>query len=145
MKRNLELVRQMIEAINRQDFDALDMLVAGDVRRHSAATPDVDVRNLEEFKAFLRRDLSAVPDATQEIEMIFGERDKVAVRAIFRGTQAGPMGPFPPSGRRVAVPFLAIVRIREEKIAEIWVEWDNVAVLTQLGHLASPGVPAGAP
>jgi hypothetical protein len=37
------------------------------------------------------------------------------------------------------------VRIRKEKIAEIWVEWDNVAVLTQLGHLASPGVPAGAP
>jgi predicted ester cyclase len=145
MKRNLELVRQMTEAINRRDFDALDAIVASDVRRHSAATPDVDVRNLEEFKAFLRRDLAAVHDSKQEIEIIFGERDKVAVRAMFRGTQSGPMGPFPPSGREVAVPFLAILRIEKDKVAEIWVEWDNLSMLVQLGHLQPPEVPAGGP
>lgn len=71
------------------------------------------------------------------------EDDKVALRAIYRGTQTGQMGPFPPSGRKVAIPFRGILRIQNGKIAEMWVEWDNVAVLTQLGHMprTAGGVP----
>lgn len=29
---------------------------------------------------------------------------------------------------------MGILRIEEGKIAEIWVEWDNLNALTQLGH-----------
>jgi predicted ester cyclase len=43
------------------------------------------------------------------------------------------MGDFPATGNRVESKFLAIFRIEEGKIAELWVEWDNVAMLTQLG------------
>ena len=69
---------------------------------------------------------------------IFGAGDKVAVRAHYIGTQTGQMGPFPPSGMRVELPFMAILRIENDKIAEIWVEWDNISILTQLGHLPAP-------
>jgi predicted ester cyclase len=48
------------------------------------------------------------------------------------------MGPFPPGGKRVELPFMAILRIEDDKIAEMWVEWDNVSILTQLGHLPDP-------
>ncbi len=33
---------------------------------------------------------------------------------------------------------MAILRIEDDKIAEMWVEWDNVSILTQLGHLPDP-------
>ena len=135
---NEEIVRRMAEAINQRDLDALDDLVAADVRRHSAATPEVVVRDLEEFKAFLRGDIAAVPDSVQEIRELFGKGDLVAVRAVYRGTQTGPMGLFPPSGKRLELPFLGILRIEAGKIAEIWVEWDNVAALTQLGFFPPP-------
>jgi predicted ester cyclase len=48
------------------------------------------------------------------------------------------MGPFLPSGKRIDLPFMAILRIENDKIAEIWVEWDNVLALTQLGHMPPP-------
>jgi len=141
---NKEVVRRMIEAINARDFDALDAVVAADVRRHSAATPGVEVRSLEELKAFLRQDLSAVPDAIQETRAMIAEGDLVAVRELYRGHQSGPMGPFPATGKPLEIPFLGFLRIEEGKVAEIWVEWDNMAALTELGHLEPPA-PPGAP
>jgi len=136
---NKELVRRMTDAINRRDFDELDAVVAPDVVRHCAATPGIEVSSLDEFKTFLRQDLRAVPDSRQEIQQMLAEGDRVAARVIYRGTQTGPMGPFPPSGKRLELPFIGILRIRDGKIAEIWVEWDNMAALAQLGHLPPPG------
>jgi len=137
---NQRTVRRMVDAINDRDLDALDELVAADVRRHSAATPDVTVESLEQFKEFLRQDFAAVPDSRLEIERIFAGGDHVGLRVIYRGTQKGPLGPFPPSDRSFELPFLGIARIADGKIAELWAEWDNLAMLTQLGHFP-PGEP----
>lgn len=133
-ERNKEIVRRMTLAVNERDFDALDALVAEDVHRHSAATPTITVENLDQFKEFLRQDLSAVPDAQQEVNLMLAENDLVAVHATYRGTQTGQMGPFPPSNKRLELPFMGILRIENGKIAEMWVEWDNLNALTQLGH-----------
>lgn len=131
---NKQVVREMTDAINDREFDRLDSLVATNVRRHSAATPGVKVENLEDFKAFLKQDLAVCPDAQQEVNLILAEGDLVAVHATYVGTQTGAMGPFPPSGRTVEIPFVGILRIEEGKVAEIWVEWDNLNALGQLGH-----------
>jgi len=143
-KHSEAIVRGMVEAINDRDFAALDTLVAANVQRHSGATPGVTVENLEQFKAFLHQDLAAVPDARQDIEFLFSEGDMVAGRFTYSGTQDGPMGPFPPSHRRLEVPFIGILRIEDGKIAEIWVEWDNLNGLTQLGHFPPPGASGSA-
>jgi steroid delta-isomerase-like uncharacterized protein len=136
--RNKDTVRRMIEAINARDFEVLDELVADDVHRHSGATPEVTVENLEQFKSFLRQDLAAVPDAQQEIHFMLAEDDRVAVYVTYRGTQRGQFGPFPPSNNSLELPFIGILRLEDGKIAEIWVEWDNLNALTQLGHFAPP-------
>ena len=133
---NKDIVRRMTEAINERDFDALDGLVAQDLHRHSAATPGVTVENLDQFKEFLRQDLLAVPDAQQEINFMLAEDDLVAAHVTYRGTQTGQWGPFPASSEAVELPFIGILRIEDGKIAEIWVEWDNLNALTQLGHLS---------
>lgn len=132
---NVEVVKKMAELINQRDLDTLHTVVADDVVRHSDATPGVIVTNLDEFIAFLETDIAALPDSVQKIDMIFSAGDKVALRARYSGTQTGQMGPFPPSGKIVDLVFIAILRIENEKIAEIWVEWDNLSILSQLGHL----------
>ncbi len=135
---NVQIVKDMTQAINDRNLDALSNFIAADVLRHSNATPGVNVTNLQEFIEFLKADLAACPDAQQEIDIIFGSGDKVAVRAIYRGTQTGQMGPFPPSGKRMELPFIGILRLENGKIAEIWVEWDNMSALSQLGHFPPP-------
>lgn len=136
---NKEIVRRFVSAINERDFDALDDVVAPDVVRHSPSTPDVTVSDRDELKAFLRQDLAAVPDAVQTIRLMVAEGDNVAVWANYAGTQDGPLGPFPASGRPVDLDFAGILRIEDGRIAEIWAVWDNLAMLSQLGHLAPPG------
>jgi predicted ester cyclase len=135
---SVQLAESMVMAINDRDLDRLDQLVSQNVVRHSAATAGVVVTNLTEFKAFLESDFLAVPDSVMTIDVIFGNQDYVAMRAIYSGTQSGQMGPFPPTDKRFELPFIGILKIDKGKISEIWVEWDNVFALSQLGHLAPP-------
>jgi ketosteroid isomerase-like protein len=74
---------------------------------------------------------------------MIAEGDFVAIRAAYLGTQTGPMGNLPATGKSVDGPFIAFFRIDSGKIAELWVEWDNVAMLTQLG-LSPPMLPEDA-
>ena len=135
---NVAAARAMVEAINARQLDRLERWVAPQVVRHSGATPDVAVRSLEDFKAFLAADFLAVPDSVMSVKNAFGTDSWVALQGSYAGTQRGPMGPFPASGRRFELSYLAMLRFEEERIVEIWVEWDNLGVLSQLGHLAPP-------
>ena len=135
---NKALVRRFGEAMNSRRFDLLDDVVAPDIVRHCQATPDVDVRSLDDFKAFLRQDLATVPDSVQTLKHLVAEGDMVAVWVTYEGTQQGPLGPFPATGRRLTLDFGAFLRIEGGRIAEMWVTWDNVAALAQLGHVLSP-------
>ena len=140
---NIQIVRSMAEAINGRNLEALDHLVAKDIVRHSAATADLTVTNLEEFRAFLKSDFATVPDSVQTIDLIFANDEYVAMKATYSGTQDGPMGPFPASGKKLTLPFIGILRIEDGKVAEIWVEWDNLYALAQLGHLQPPAETQG--
>ena len=135
---NVRIVTAMIETINSRYLGALDALVSRDVVRHSAATPGVVVTSISEFRAFLEADISTIPHSVQEIDIIFGSGEYVAIRARLIGTQIGPMGPFPASGNKLELPFMGILGIEDDKIAEMWVEWDNLNALTQLGHFQPP-------
>ena len=135
---NVRIAKSMVDVINDRDLERLDEFVSQDVVRHSAATAGVVVTNLEEFKAFLKSDFAAVPDSVMSVDIIFGNQDFVAMRAVYAGTQSGQMGPFPPTGKRFELPFIGILKIDGGKISEIWVEWDNVFALSQLGHLSPP-------
>jgi steroid delta-isomerase-like uncharacterized protein len=139
-EQNKATLQRFIEAVNDHDLYALDALMQPGFVRHSQATAPLEIRSLDAFKAFLRRDQAAFPDAHQEAAMTVAEGDKVAVYMTLTGTQEGPFGPFPATGRRITVPFLGILRFEEGKIAEMWVEWDNLNVLTQLGLFSPPGM-----
>jgi steroid delta-isomerase-like uncharacterized protein len=138
IERNKALARRFGEVLNTRRYDLLDELVAADVKRHCEATPGVNVTNLDEFKEFLRHDAAVIPDSVQTVKHLVAEGDMVAVWGTYEGTQCGQMGPFPPSGKKMRIDFSAFLRIEQGKIAELWVTWDNLSGLTQLGHLPPP-------
>ena len=116
--------------------------MAPDVVRHSPSTPDVVVTNLEELKAFLREDFRGVPDSVIGVQMMIADGDLVALWATYRGTQQGPMGPFPASGGDIDMEWAGIIRIAGGRVAELWAVWDNLSMLMQLGHLQPPAPPS---
>lgn len=135
---NKRVVREYVDAINLRDWQRLDTVVARDFVRHSCAAPPV--RNRDELEVYLRSEFEIFPDATETIEDIVAEGDRVAVRHGFCGTQSGAMGRYPASGRQMSAQYLAIYRLADGVIAEAWVEWDNLSGLTQLGHF-TPATP----
>ena len=138
LEANKNLVRRFTAAINSADWDALDSLVTEDFRRHSQATPDVQVRSRVEFRQLQESFFASMPDQHITIGMLVAEGDKVAAYATYAGTLTGPMGAFPPTGKSAESKFLSIFRIEGDRIAELWVEWDNLALLTQLGLFPPP-------
>jgi steroid delta-isomerase-like uncharacterized protein len=134
-QQNKDVVRRFIAALNARDRGALAEVVAPDVVRRSPATPDVRVESFDDLWAFFEQDFAAIPDSVVTLEALVAEDDLVAVWATYAGTQTGAMGPFPPSGVSATLEFSGFLRIRDGKIADMRVVWDNVDMLTQLGHL----------
>ena len=134
LQENKALVSGFVEAVNTQDWPRVLSLVATDFSRHSAAAGDPQVRSAAQLVAFLQAEYVTFPDAEETLLDLLADGDRVAARHQFRGTQLGPMGPFPPSGRVMCATYLAIYRIENGRIAEAWAEWDNLAGLRQLGH-----------
>ena len=135
---NKTIVREFVEVMNSKDFDRLDELLVAGFVRHSQATPDFQVRSREEFKQFALEDAATFPDNKVKLETITAEGDKVAFYATYVGTQEGQMGPFPPSGKQIELEFSGVFRLEDEKLAELWVTWDNIAALSQLGYFPPP-------
>lgn len=133
-ERNKAVVRAFVAAVNAQDWGCVADLVAPDFVRHSHAGGSPGVRSRDDLIRFLRGEFETFPDAHEGIADMLAEGDRVAVRHSFRGTQAGPMGPHPPSGRVMAADYLVIYRLAGGVIAEAWAEWDNLSGLAQLGH-----------
>ena len=135
---NKELVQEFVDAINRRDWRRFDELVAPDFVRHSSTHGQSTIRSRDELREFLADEAVTFPDAHETIHFLVAEGDMVAVHAKFCGTQRGPLGPLPASDRTLSADFISIYRVKDERIAEAWVEWDCLGGLIQLGHLAAP-------
>jgi steroid delta-isomerase-like uncharacterized protein len=134
LKTNKNLVHRFVEILNEQQLDKLSEIVIEDFKRYSQATIGVEVSSLAEFTYLQKSFLSTFPDQKVTIEKLIAEGDYIAVYATYTGTQTGQMGQFPPSDKKMEMKFFSIFRIEEGKIAEMWVEWDKLNSLMQLGH-----------
>jgi len=138
LEANKTLITRFAEAINTSNWDALDELVSQDFQRHCQATPDAEVKSLQEFKDLQQGFIVGFPDQRVTMDLILAEGDHVATYGAYQATHTGPMGNIPATGKAVDVKMMTIFRVEEGKIAEIWVEWDNMAMLGQLGLLPPP-------
>ena len=135
---NKEIVRSFADAGNRNDLEAFDALLAPDFIRHCEATPEVTVTSCEDFKEFYRETARTFPDQQMTLESLVAEGDRVAFWGTFSGNQEGPMGPFPPTGKRLESEIGGMFRIEAGRIAELWVTWDNLSGLAHLGLFPPP-------
>lgn len=134
IERNKVVVHAFVEAVNAQDWVRVTELVAPAFVRHSHAAGPPGVRSRDDLVAFLRGEFATFPDAHETLEDVLAEGDRVAARHRFRGTQRGPLGPYPPTDRVMDAVYLAIYRLEGGRIAEAWAEWDTLSGLAQLGH-----------
>ena len=90
---------------------------------------------LEEYRRTAVEMYIAFPDLQHAIEDQVGEGDRVVVRLTARGTQRGPLGALPTTGRAMAVRETAFFRLSDGQIAEQWPQVDTLSMLQQLGAI----------
>jgi steroid delta-isomerase-like uncharacterized protein len=73
------------------------------------------------------------PDLQIDLDELVAERDLVCARSTMRGTHQGTIFGIAPTGKKVAVPGLTMVRFRDGRVAESWVKNDVQVLMNQLG------------
>jgi steroid delta-isomerase-like uncharacterized protein len=75
----------------------------------------------------------AFPDLHVTVEDQIAEGDKVVTRVIFRGTHQGEFRGIAPTGKRVEYSGIAIDRIANGKVVEMWHLINALGLLDQIG------------
>ena len=120
---NKALVRRFFdEAWNQGRVEILDEIVAADYTSHNKL--DVEVHGPDGLRAAITDQRASFPDLVTTIEDMIAEGDRVAVRAVDRGTFEHEFLGMEPTGRRFEITWIDIFRIEDGKLAEAWLELD---------------------
>ena len=137
-ERSEALVRRFYEeGWNADNIDVYDELVTEDFVDHQALPGLPPGR--EGFKQLNAMFRSAFPDIVVNVEDVVAEGDLVAVRWTSTGTHKGPLFGIPATGRAVRVNAMVVYRIEDGRLAEGWINRDDLGMMRQLGVVPTPG------
>jgi predicted ester cyclase len=131
---NKTLVRQFINSYTMENPAIWDKLCAPEYVAHI----NLQDWTLEQGKQYLKGLRVAFPDEIFSIQDIFAEGDKVAVRYTWQGTHKGPYRGIAPTGQKVMLAFLEVLRLANGKVFESWEVVDLSRFYVQLGITLTP-------
>ncbi len=134
---NKALYRRLLEALSGRDLAAAEALVAPDAVNHTPLPGEPP--GAEGFRYRTGMMLAAFPDLRFTAEDIVAEGDKVAGRGAMAGTNTGSFAGMPPTGKRVEVGYIDILRVAAGRFVEHWAQLDQLGLMQQLGALPPPG------
>ena len=83
--------------------------------------------------------MTACADATVGAHASVSSINGAVIEGTYAGTNTGPLGPLPPTGRAVSMPFAIVFGFDDAgKVTTYDVYYDQYTLLTQLGHLPAP-------
>jgi steroid delta-isomerase-like uncharacterized protein len=127
------------ELTNKQNVDFADQLFDSSIEFHDPAIfPTGQANGLEEVKNFFSIFFKVFPDVHFEINDLFGEDDRVAIRFTWTGTHRAEFLGIPITERHVSVPGIDIFHIAEGKIVEVRVAFDRFELVQQLKGIDHP-------
>ena len=135
---NKAAIRRYYEdGLNKGNVDLMVESSTANIVMHRPG--DVDINGHAGVRELVGNYLTAFPGCQLIIEDQIAEGDQVATRAKFVGTHKGDLQGIAATGKTVSVSVTSIDRFEGGKLAENWQNFDELAMLQQLG-----AVPAGA-
>ena len=136
-ERNKELVRRLLEEdISRGDAAIAAEIIAPDFHDHT--NPPGMQHGLDGHNAIVALFKGAFPDMWWHIHEMVAEGDKVVARTTMEATHTGDFFGIPPTGKRVSVDGIHVMRIADGRIAEHWGNNDDLGLMRQLGVIPAP-------
>jgi steroid delta-isomerase-like uncharacterized protein len=126
-----------LQAVNEGKLDLFDQVYLPNAVIHEPGMPK-PFQGLKELKAFFATDLAAFSNQKWTLDEMYIDGDRVFWIYSYTGTNTGPMGEMPATGKSVREVGVAVDRISAGKIAEEWVYYDTLDLMTQLGMTLVP-------
>jgi len=131
---NVALAKRWFEEVwNNRRLDAIDEMTTDDVVGHGEAEHGKDLRGKAQVRAFATNLLAAFPDIKVRPVVSVSEGDLVALRWQATMSHQGRFMSFAPTGRSIEITGTTIFRFMNGKIAEAWDNWDQLAMMVQIG------------
>jgi steroid delta-isomerase-like uncharacterized protein len=137
--RNVKTYRAGHEAFNRRDFDAMVEAYADSISWIDQAR-GITFRTPQKFKdEFLEGWIQASSDCRVTDARYTDAGETVVARFVARGTNDGPLGPFPASGKEWMLSMCEMWHFDADgRVVGGEIYYDQVSLLTQLGLLPEP-------
>ncbi len=133
-QQNKDLVRRFYEEVmNKKDLAAIDKFCSPNFVDRSPSPGQAP--GLEGVKQMFRMFTAAFPDLHMSVEDQIAEGDKVVCRVIGRGTHKGEFMGIAPTGKQITVSGIDIIRLSGGKVIERWGNFDDLAMMQQLGAI----------
>jgi steroid delta-isomerase-like uncharacterized protein len=137
MERYRNLLERYVELYNAGDLDGVMDLYAEDAVQ---LMPDGTFEGRSAIRDRLAQELNAFSDIAHRYISYVEQGDTFADEWVFVGTHTGPLvlpdgTELPPTGKRVEMPGMELVRMRDGKVVVDNLYYDNSAVAAQLGLL----------
>ena len=107
-----------------------DELCAPNYTAYINGNPPMDREGHEQMAHIF---FGAFPDLNQTIEDTIAEGDKVVVRFTARGTHTGELMGIPATNKSIKVGGIAIFRVVNGKVAEVYEQFDEMSMMQQIG------------
>lgn len=133
---NEELLGRVVDSLNERAFDAFAATHTADVVLHDH---DEEFHGIDAVIEHERHLYDAFPDMAYTLEAVLAEDDMVAGRWTVAGTHEGEFHGIPPTGEAVEIPACGVFRVEAGKFAEVWLTYDRLGMMTQLGVVDPPG------
>jgi len=130
-EQNKEIVREVMLAIDNNDFDKLSELFSNDF---SLMVPGLKIpfKKDDLFQA-IKTHYASFPDWTHKIEDMIAEGDKVVVKLMQIGTHKEQYQGISATGKRITNPAMHIITIVDGQVKDWWGIEDNLGMMQQLG------------
>ena len=131
---NKASIRRALDHFNRGDLEAYLNLYAEDAVLHDFGIEP----GLENIRRFYQGFLAAFPDIEITMEDIRAEGDEVAERITLRATHQGNFNGIPPTGKKITMAGITILRFEDGQCVERWTQADFLGLMQQLGAIPTP-------
>src|SRR5688572_10439213 len=123
---------KLVDGFNRGDVSVVDDVFHPDCIIHINGNPQRDL-SVDNFREMVGGLLLAFPDLHFTIDEQFNAGESFATRWTARGTNTGPFGEMPATGKSIEIEGLIIDKVLDGKVATRWELWDQMAMMQQLG------------
>ncbi len=135
---NKAVVRRFIEELqNKHNPDVIDEIFSPNFVNHSGGVSTIPgMEHMTDFASIKEQDRfywTAFPDQHTTVDHMIAEGDKVVTMKTFQFTHGGEFMGIAPTGRKVTIQAIDILRIKDGKIVEHWAVFDMWGLMQQLG------------